>query len=76
MAKFNPGDKVVWSHAHGAVHGDGSIIKKSAVTDPDAKFGEVVSAANSGNTWFDVALEGGGIRTLTGDELVRVSPEE
>lgn len=80
MPKFKPGDKVVWSHHHGSVHGDGSVLKKSAAlaTNPvgnDLVFGEVVAAANAPQTWFDVALENGAVKTLTGDELVLVSEE-
>jgi hypothetical protein len=78
MAKFNSGDAVAWSHTLGAIHGDGSVIKKSAVEaqDSSAKFGTVTTIANAEETWFSVALDGGEERVLTGDELVRVAPEE
>lgn len=79
MPKFNAGDKVVWSHKHGALHAEGSVLKRSAIeatAEDEIQFGEIVRAANTEETWFDVALEGGETRTLTGDELVRVAPEE
>ena len=82
MPKFNAGDNVVWSHAHGALHAEGSVLKKTAVIATaneegvDVQFGSIVGPANDEETWFEVALEGGESRVLTGDELVRVAPEE
>lgn len=80
MPKFNQGDAVVWSHIHGALHAEGSVLKKTAVTagaqGEDAQFGVVDGPANDEQTWFLVTLEGGEQRTLTGDELVRVASEE
>jgi hypothetical protein len=78
MAKFSPGDKVVWSHKHGALHAEGSKLKRSAVESDgdDVRFGEIVGSANGEQTWFDVSLDGGETKTLTGDELVAVASEE
>lgn len=77
MAKFNAGDKVAWSHKHGAIHAEGSIIRRSAIEADggDVQFGSVMGAANDEQTWFSVALEGGETRVLTSDELVRVAEE-
>lgn len=80
MPKFKQGDKVAWGHKVGALHGEGSVLKRSAVEathgqEEDVSFGEVVGVANVEQTWFDVALEGGETRTLTQDELVLVSEE-
>lgn len=81
MAKFNAGDHVAWGHKLGALHGEGSVLKKSAIDathaqDEAISYGVVQAVANAEETWFDVLLEGGETRTLTGDELVLVSPEE
>jgi hypothetical protein len=76
MAKFNAGDKVVWSHELGAIHATGSIIKQSVLADGDEFVGTVEGTANAEETHFNVTFKGGETRVLTGDELVRVAPEE
>ena len=74
MAKFNEGDKVAWDHTLGALHASGSVLKQSALPE-GTPVGEVVAPDNEEKTWFRVAI-GGIERVLTGDELVRVAPEE
>jgi len=81
MPKFKQGDHVAWGHKVGALHGEGSVLKKSAVEATHAQeesisYGVVEGVANTEETWFVVALEGGESRTLTGEELVLVSNEE
>ena len=76
MAKFNAGDVVVWNHELGAIHATGSIIKQSALKDGDEFVATVEGPANAEETYFTVTFKGGESRVLTGDELVRVAPEE
>lgn len=81
MPKFKQGDSVAWGHKLGALHGEGSVLKKSAIdathaVEEDVSYGVVTGVANQEQTWFSVALEGDVERVLTADELVLVAPEE
>ncbi len=90
MAAFSKGDRVAWHHDL-AMHGEGSVIRESALPN-DALLGTVLGPANDEKTWFEVELDrkpksapgydapleafsDKGFVVLTVDELVKVAPD-
>jgi hypothetical protein len=79
---FRKGDRVAWTHRAGIFHHT-TVMSEDAlralfpadVEDEGERldFGTVTGCANTEKTYYDVKLDSGDTRTLTFEELTKVS---